>query len=1004
MENFFKKRPRKTALVNLVEDEEEGSSSSKSPASKKKYSKHTSTNGFNQENINERVKKFMSRQPKGNWRNYQNSCRVAYTYLIQKWTVGESESVAEVYHFAPWGMRETISKRLAIPQVKANFSALPLTVKTTFGITAENFDKNKITVEINNTGYNAPQPFVRFYCNDCQKTFLPKLLNNPKYGNFQTLEDLISNWDENKIPADLLEIVGCFICSLDERVHIGPNKNSFFKDPSEHRKSYHPEIYFEDAAKCSTRQAERSKIIQKLLVTNTTDSSDTPILTLAKPAPSQASSSSTGDRQAVLTSKFNKKTKYRFIDNSFQKKLHVNERCESDLQKIAMGYCLSIVHVGVNKCLSEAAIIESYETSFRGIYDHCVVQADSFKEMYGEQVSSKITVAEPQAVSLNKDNIQKFEAVILKAYQRSDESKYSKIKQSKFWGIMHDGIQKFCVEYNGMMIQSYDPDTFDLLLLPFRLMQMKGGVDAHDTVSSLITAFAEFLDIKDNAFHSIRKFNGFEDVLSADIPVYFKVSVVEKVDNGEIHLTMSDRLPIANCGDGVSVNIKAARVLVEQYGFMCPDFRCSSHTVDGCWKRIARSETMCVEEVKSVYDNLKPVVKHFKLSSKSKEQLDSSMVVLEMCHGVHLMTWCATRMAHFVIACQKFDELLVPVYNTMFSMALKTEERDNLFKAENIYTLKLVSDLHSLMHNKLQRSVDKNDFLVSETYNMTRNTAQQVRNVKTPSADKFVASFYLDANGNLMFTEKIHDNEHTLRLTNTHKPTRGQTEDERLKTVTDKLKKIRAEVLTNIYDNLTDQVSDDSYYLPWSALDMSDKNSTIDDRISTLQPLVDLLCNPRTHQVQKYLDKKETKLGPLTWNGHSIILHYPAVLACTSETLIDEFKQAWLPVSRLYQKSHQDSRGKPNQRQVWKSFLLSPDSGIMYPNFCSLVMILLATPANTSPLERSYSQLEMICAPRRNHIKPDHLELLYLLKSLNVPVKRSAEYVDAVKLLSHDEH
>ena len=58
---------------------------------------------------------------------------------------------------------------------------------------------------------------------------------------------------------------------------------------------YHPEIYFEDAAKCSTRQAERSKIIQKLLVTNTTDSSDTPILALAKPAPSQASSSSTGE-------------------------------------------------------------------------------------------------------------------------------------------------------------------------------------------------------------------------------------------------------------------------------------------------------------------------------------------------------------------------------------------------------------------------------------------------------------------------------------------------------------------------------------------------------------------------------------------------------------------------------------------------------------------------------------------------------------------------------------
>ena len=69
---------------------------------------------------------------------------------------------------------------------------------------------------------------------------------------------------------------------------------------------------------------------------------------------------------------------------------------------------------------------------------------------------------------------------------------------------MHDGIQEFVVEYNGMYIQAVHPDTFELLLVPFRLMRMHGGVDAHDTIQSLMTAFAEFLDIKDNAFHGIR--------------------------------------------------------------------------------------------------------------------------------------------------------------------------------------------------------------------------------------------------------------------------------------------------------------------------------------------------------------------------------------------------------------------------------------------------------------------------------------------------------------------
>ena len=81
-------------------------------------------------------------------------------------------------------------------------------------------------------------------------------------------------------------------------------------------------------------------------------------------------------------------------------------------------------------------------------------------------------------------------------------------------------------------------------------------------------------------------------------------------------------------------------------------------------------------------------------------------------------------------------------------------------------------------------------------------------------------------------------------------------------------------------------------------------------------------------------------------------------------------------------------------------FLSAPDSGIMYPNVFSFIMILLATPSNTSPLERSYSRLEMICAPRRNHISPKHLELLYLLTTLNLPVRGSAEYADAVEFLS----
>ena len=64
MSDFFAKRnPKKSSkVIHLVE---EGSTSSRvdeppEKFKKKRYSKHTSTNGFNEQNDNERVKRFMS--------------------------------------------------------------------------------------------------------------------------------------------------------------------------------------------------------------------------------------------------------------------------------------------------------------------------------------------------------------------------------------------------------------------------------------------------------------------------------------------------------------------------------------------------------------------------------------------------------------------------------------------------------------------------------------------------------------------------------------------------------------------------------------------------------------------------------------------------------------------------------------------------------------------------------------------------------------------------------
>ena len=206
--------------------------------------------------------------------------------------------------------------------------------------------------------------------------------------------------------------------------------------------------------------------------------------------------------------------------------------------------------------------------------------------------------------------------------------------------------------------------------------------------------------------------------------------------------------------------------------------------------------------------------------------------------------------------------------------------------------------------------------------------------------------------------------------------------------------KIKTDVLNNIYKNLTEQIGDESYYSAWSGLDLADKECSIEERVTKLDSLLYIFANENFHEVKKYVDSKETQVTPFKWREHSIFLHDPSMLSCSVDELSSEIRRAWSSVSRLY--LYQETRGKPNQRLVWKQFLCSAGNGIMYPNMCSLIMILKSTPSNTSPLERSYSLLEMICSPRRNQVLPEHLKVLYLLKALNLPVKNSAEYADAI--------
>ena len=75
--------------------------------------------------------------------------------------------------------------------------------------------------------------------------------------------------------------------------------------------------------------------------------------------------------QLLQVSKYSKKIKYVDIANYYcPSKLTVTANCEDVDHAFGKGFCLSILETGVNKNLSDNAIIESYRTAINGMTEY----------------------------------------------------------------------------------------------------------------------------------------------------------------------------------------------------------------------------------------------------------------------------------------------------------------------------------------------------------------------------------------------------------------------------------------------------------------------------------------------------------------------------------------------------------------------------------------------------------------------------------------------------------
>ena len=95
--------------------------------------------------------------------------------------------------------------------------------------------------------------------------------------------------------------------------------------------------------------------------------------------------------------------------------------------------------------------------------------------------------------------------------------------------------------------------------------------------NKIIANVAEVLNLKSSAYKEVLKYFHERVVDSVDYvdpiaPNYFKLGSLATVDEEEIVITTKavENLPVGNIGDGVAVNVKAARVLRDLYGFESP--------------------------------------------------------------------------------------------------------------------------------------------------------------------------------------------------------------------------------------------------------------------------------------------------------------------------------------------------------------------------------------------------------------------------------------------------
>ena len=269
------------------------------------------------------------------------------------------------------------------------------------------------------------------------------------------------------------------------------------------------------------------------------------------------------------------------------------------------------------------------------------------------------------------------------------------------------------------------------------------------------------------------------------------------------------------------------------------------------------------------------------------------------------------------------------------------------------------------------RQVDKDRILISTVYRTAQMAAESVQNLEFESSKTFVDSLNIDDNGNLTFQI----DGHVLNLNHNHRQGRRASPAGLLQDIKISLDDIKSRVIENITDNIQDQCDETTIYYLWSLLDLELKDD-LNCRKEKMKELVKIFCSTKIHKVEE------------DWNEYSIEIEYTRLIDVDPDEMLSEFDKAWATSNGLWLNYYDEhKKGKDVQLLLLQQFL--KNNVIVFPGLCKLVMVLIASTANT-------------CAKRRALLTPEHLETLYLLGNLKIDSKSPFKYEKELQLLENN--